>query len=109
MEPYFVIDGESLNLNGTELTATFNVNRVVDGSVLDHVGLYVGATQFVDSRFSDLRVEQRANLEEGSGSFTLTLDLGNSFANRDELFARIAVKTQGVEEMLYTPVAALRP
>lgn len=107
VEPYFVIDDESISLNGTTLTATFNVNRVVDGSVLEHVGLYVGATQFVDSRFSDLRVEQPANVEDGSASFTLTLDVGSALANRDELFARVAVKTAGVEEMLYTPVASL--
>ena len=107
VEPYFVATGESFTLDGTTLTATFDVSRVVEGSELEHVGLYVGESHFVDSRYNAARVEETADLETSSGRFTLTLDLADAFANEEQLFARVAVKTAGVEEMLYTPVATL--
>lgn len=107
VEPYFVVSGEAFTLDGTTLTATFDVERVVDGSELERVGLYVGASHFVDSRYHATRIEQPAALESSPGGFTLTLDLADAFADEEQLFARIAVKTAGVEEMLYTPVATL--
>lgn len=107
VEPYFVINGASFSRDGTTLTATFQVDQVVDGSVLERVGLYVGASHFVDSRYSDARVEQAVNAEDPPGSFTLTVDLGGSLSVEEQLFARVAVKTAGVEEMIYTPAAIL--
>ena len=72
VEPYFVATGESFTLDGTTLTATFDVSRVVEGSELEHVGLYVGESHFVDSRYNAARVEETVDLEASSGRVTLT-------------------------------------
>lgn len=105
VEPYFVIDDASFTRDGTTLTATFQVDRVVDASVLERVGLYVGKSHFVDSRYSDARAEEAVNAGEASRSFTLSVEIGGSLAAAEELFARVGVKTAGVEEMIYTPTA----
>jgi len=107
VEPYFIIEGESFTLNGNTLTAAFDVRRVVEGSVFERVGLYVGRTQFVDSRYHLIRAEQEGELDGDTGHFALTLDLADAFASHPQLFVRAAVKTAGVEEMLYTPVDTL--
>lgn len=107
VEPYFVINGESFSRDGTTLTATFDVEQVIDASVLERVGLYVGASHFVDSRYSRTRVEQAVNADGSPGSFTLTVELGDGLAAEEQLFARVGVKTAGVEEMIYTPTATL--
>lgn len=107
VEPYFIISGESFTLDGTTLTAEFDVAEVVEGSALERVGLYVGSSHFVDSRYNETRVEQSGTLETSPGRFTLTLDLADAFADEEQLFARVGVKTAGVEEMLYTPVDTL--
>ena len=71
------------------------------------MGLYVGESHFVDSRYNAARVEDEVDLETSSGRATLSLDLADAFANEEQLFACVAGKTAGVEEMLYTPVATL--
>lgn len=107
VEPFYLIDGASVTRNGTTLTATFQVEQVVDGSMLERVALYVGTSHFVDSRYSEARVEQEVNAASSPGSFSLSVDLGDSLADEEQLFARVGAKTAGVEEMIYTPVATL--
>ena len=104
VEPFFIIKNDGIQRNGSTLTATFDVEQVVQGTELERVALYVGNTLFVDARYNAARAER----DTSSGPITLTLDLSGVSQNRAYVFARIGVKTKGVEEMLYTQVQKIQ-
>ena len=104
VRPFFVIRNDNLQLSGSTLTATFDVQQVVPGREIETLALYVGATQFVDARYNLARREQAPGPDALNGPNTLTLDLASVAQGRDYVFARIGVKTRGVEELIYTQV-----
>jgi hypothetical protein len=57
----------------------------------------------VDSRYNAAKLEQAAP-NSAVGTNTLSLDVTNVSRNRDYLYARIGVKTKGVEELIYTTI-----
>jgi hypothetical protein len=99
--PFFVIRNDNLQRNNSMLTATFDVAQVVQNRELERIALYVGTTAFVDARYNAAKLE-RAATNSALGTGTLTLDLASVSQNRAYLYARLGVKTRGVEEMLYT-------
>jgi hypothetical protein len=103
VEPYYTIESATIESAGSILTGTFSLQQVVPDREVERIALYVGTTRFVDSRYNALGVEQEVDNTALEGVNTLTADLA-TLQNEDHLFARIGVKTVGVEEMIYTPV-----
>jgi hypothetical protein len=101
VKPYFVIRNDNLQRNGSVLTANFDVEQVVQGRQVERLALYVGTTAFVDARYNSARLDRVAT-NSALGTNTLSLDLASVSVNRDFLYARVGVKTQGVEELIYT-------
>ena len=101
--PFFVITGESFNYSGGVVTSSCNVSQVSTQPVnVDNVTLFVGTNKILDNRY----YEQRHILSSPDISqpvnHSITLDA--DMADRDYVFVRIGVKTQGVNEYLYTQV-----
>jgi hypothetical protein len=101
VNPYFIIRNDNLQRNNSILTAIFDVEQVVQSREIERIALYVGTTSFVDSRYNAAKLEHAAT-NSALGTNTLSLDLSSVVQNLDYLFARIGVKTRGVEEMIYT-------
>jgi hypothetical protein len=104
VEPFFTIENASIALQGSTLTGSFALEQVVPGRQIERIALYVGTTRFVDSRYNARSVERNVGNTALTGVNTLTADLSALLQQEDHLFARIGVKTVGVEEMIYTPV-----
>jgi hypothetical protein len=101
VNPFFVIRNDNLQRNNSILTATFDVAQVAQNRELERIALYVGTTAFVDARYNTAKLE-RAATNGDLGTNTLSLDLSSASQNRAYLYARLGVKTGGVEEMIYT-------
>jgi hypothetical protein len=107
VQPFFTIENASIERSGTALSGSFALQQVVTDRQVERIALYVGTTRFVDSRYNALSVEQEVDNDALEGINSLTADLTGLLQNEDFLFARIGVKTVGVEEMIYTPVQEL--
>lgn len=107
VSPYFVIQNPSIQRAGNQVTAGFSVQQVTAGRNLERVALYVGTTQFVDSRYNAAKSERNVT-NTAIGPNTLSLDVAALAQSRDYLFARIGVKAAGVEEMIYSPVQKIQ-
>jgi hypothetical protein len=104
VEPFFTIENATIERAGSALTGSFALQQIVADREVERIALYVGTTRFVDSRYNALSVEQEVDNTALEGINSLTADLGGELQDEDHLFARIGVKTVGVEEMIYTPV-----
>lgn len=109
VQPYFVIQNAAIQRSGNSLTATFGVQQLVPGRAVERIAVYVGSTQFVDSRYNAARTERAITGNSAVGaSNSISVDLASVAQNRDYVFARVGVKTTGVEEMIYTPVQKIQ-
>lgn len=104
--PYYVIENPSVEHSGGAIRATFQVRAVEPSRDVEYVGLYLSSTSFVD------RINMAASAELGgtavadlSTPITLSVDLPDALAESGSAYARIGIKTVGVDEMLYAPVA----
>jgi hypothetical protein len=102
VQPYFTIGTATIAKSGSNVTASFPVAKTGSRDI-ESATLYLGYTQFVDVS------NQFASAGKGSADLTsLSQPIGLSVAiptnTRGPIYARIGVKTQGVNELIYSPV-----
>jgi hypothetical protein len=103
IDPYFIITNASIQKSGTNITATFNLQRVNTTKNLELVKLYVGRTTITDQNLNDVSVQKlAAAIPDLNQPVSLSVSIPASLANAAYLFARIGVKTVSVGEYLYT-------
>ena len=98
VELYYDLKDIKYQLNGNNLTATFNVEKLDPSKTLDDINLLVGKTKFVDLG----HFLKRANKSgDSNGNVTLTVDIGPELQSNPILFARVAAKINGITEAIY--------
>jgi len=101
VEPYFVIKNASFTRNGTNVSATFTVEK--NGThtrTLEATKLFLG-------RYYILDLGNNAANKDATGlvlgqSVTVTLAIPTAIANDDFIFARVGIKPRDIGEYLYT-------
>lgn len=104
--PYYTISDETVARNGENIEASFRVLAVNDSKALQNVGLYIGTTAILDNINNELKVEElpAADISSLDEPINLSVGLGADLSSRSYVFARIGVRTAGVNEMLFSPV-----
>ncbi|WP_037496473.1 DUF3823 domain-containing protein [Sphingobacterium deserti] len=98
VRPYFALSGISYTLEGTDLTATLTVDQIDQTRSIEDISLLVGDTKFVD--LGHFTKQQKATLKE-NGTLTIRMNVEEQLANNSALFARVAVKINGITEAVY--------
>ncbi|RXG13211.1 putative protein DUF3823 [Leeuwenhoekiella aestuarii] len=105
--PYYMLNSSQFSASGSTITGSANYTQVItdaDARTIEFARLYINDTQFVSNNgdynlgFSDLEV----NTGRVSGNTTLPDNY-----DKDYIFARIGVKIDGVEDLLFCPVQKL--
>lgn len=106
--PYAVIRNGTVDRHSATVTSSFRVEQVDDSRELQYVALYVGTTALLDNINHQQRIErQAADIESLVNPISLATELPAELAGRDYVFARIGVKTTGVNELLFSEVFKL--
>lgn len=109
VEPYYMIRNEQFSASGKNITATFKVEQIIKDAGMrniERVNFYVNKTQFVDFRSSS----NVASAEIGGGDISdpnavsMSLTVPDLVPAQNYVYARVGVKIQGVEDMIFTPV-----
>ena len=101
VEPYFVIKNASFTRNGTNVSATFTVEK--NGT---HTRT-LEVTKFFIGRYYLLDLGNNAGNKDAAGvvpgqPVTVTLAIPTAIANDSFIFARVGIKTRDIAEYLYT-------
>ncbi len=105
VEPYYTIRDETVTRNGENIEASFRILAVNDSRTLQSVGLYVGTTAILDNINNKLKIELPAtDIAALNDPIDLAVNLGADLSSKAYVFARIGVRTSGVNEMLFSPV-----
>jgi len=102
VEPFFVIKNASFVKSGTNVNATFTIEKNgTHTKTMEVARLFLG-------RYYILDLGNNVGSKDGTGivlgqPITVTLAIPTTIINDDFIFARVGVKTTGIGEYLYTP------
>lgn len=103
VDPYFIIKNAMIQKSGTNITATFSLQRVNASKALESVTLNLGPGMLVDELHrSGFASKNAATITDITQPITLSASIPADLANKDYLYARVGVKTNGVFEQVYT-------
>jgi len=103
VDPYFIIGSESFQKSGTNITSSFNLQRVNTSKALELVRIYIGPTNITDQNNNSGTAQKAASvITDLSQPVTLSIPIPASLAAKDYVFVRVGVKAVGVAELLYS-------
>lgn len=108
--PYFLIKNPSYSITDGTVKVNFAVEKIITDSRaknIDNVSLYLSKTRFVDQRTSVGTTTMAGNLVTNMSSVTLERKIPNLVPAQSYIFARIGLKIQSVEDMIFSPVVQL--
>ena len=100
--PHFNLNNVSFSKSGNTVTATFTVQQVTAASQLERVNIYLGTTMIVDNTRQDASAEKVAADVVIGQAGTISVTIPAALASRNFMYARVAVKTNGVGEALFS-------
>jgi hypothetical protein len=104
VQPYYVVRNATFAKSGTAITASGLVSQAAAGRTIEAVTLFVNNTQFVDTNNSLVGSTTKSGTDLSNLAQPLTFSLALPSTARNAVYARIGVKTQGVNELFYSPV-----
>ena len=104
VQPYYVVRNATFTKSGTAITATCQVSQTATGRTIEAVTLFLNSTQFVDTSNSLFGRNTKSGTDLSNLAQPLNFSQALPSTARGVVYARIGVKTQGVNELYYSPV-----
>ena len=105
--PYYMIRNTDISGGSNKVSATFDLDQIItdeNAKEIQEVSLYVSKTAFVDTRTSIATTNiGGGDLEDLSG-ITLEVDVPDRVPTQNYGYARIGVRIQGVEDMIFSEI-----
>lgn len=105
--PYFMISDVVIALNGSEVKALCNVEKIVDGKTARQIFLCVNNTPFV-SDYSYNYLLRKNQMPVSIGGNSLSLDINEILDSNTSLYARIGVQISGISECIYSETIQIK-
>ena len=109
--PYYLIRNAVYKVSGTDVTATFRVDQIITGNTaknIERVNLYVNKTQFVSGSDNIASSELSGGAITDPTALTLKVNVPAIVPIQNYVFARIGVKIEGVEDMVFSPLQKIQ-
>lgn len=112
VEPYYIIRSPQFALNNNAVNATASLEQIITGEDarnIEQVSLFLNKTQFVDQRgdYNLARTDIAGGDVVDINNISLSTNVPDLVRSQSFIYARIGVKIEGVEDMLYSPVQRL--
>lgn len=101
--PFFMIKNQALELSGNNINATFKLDQIDNSRALERVYLYLSTTTLVDQNNNlGNPASKAASAVNIAQPITLNAALPDNLGGRSYVYARLAAKTVGIQEMVYS-------
>jgi len=101
VEPFFIVRNELSVKSGTNINTTFTVQNVNTSKTLESVRLFIGPNYILDQNNNAANAQKAAPIDI-SVPVTLSVAIPASLAAENYIYARIGVKTTGINELIYS-------
>lgn len=109
--PYFMVRGAAYQVAGRAVSATFRADQIITGTdakTIERIDLYINKTQFVSSADNIANAEIAGSAITNPASISLTATVPAISPTQNYVFARIGLKINGVEDMIFSPVQKIQ-
>ncbi|WP_158828601.1 DUF3823 domain-containing protein [Mucilaginibacter lacusdianchii] len=111
--PYYLIKNPQLTVNNKAVTAAFGINKIItdaNARNIERVTLYVNKTQFVSGgpNYNIATTDLAGSAITDLNSITLTTTVPTITPTQNYVFARIGLKIEGIEDMIFSSVQKLQ-
>lgn len=115
VEPFYKVASSSIRLEGDEIVADFSLDEVNNSRSITWVTLFIGTGRFTSTQQNSFFWNQISETGDPQNPYPINANGANTYspplsalpdnlANRDYIFARIAVEIDGKEDALYSKV-----
>lgn len=101
VDPYFIIKNASFQKVGSTIAASFTVQQVNTSKALELVRIYIGPNYILDQNNNAATAQQAAPVNI-TQPVALTVNIPATLAAESYIYARVGVKTVGVNELMYS-------
>jgi hypothetical protein len=110
VEPYFIIKNASFTKTGSNISATFTVEKNgTHSNTLERAAFFIGRYSLLDANNGSAVTQPTTPPSITLGQpVTLTWAIPASIAGDDFIFARVGVKTRGITEYLFTQTTKIQ-
>ena len=105
--PYYMIRNVNIDGGPDQVSASFDLDQIItgDGSrTIQEVSLYVSKTSFVDVRTSIATTNRGGGDLESMNGISLQVDVPERIPTQDYAYARVGVRIEGVEDMIFSEI-----
>lgn len=108
--PYFMLDNVSVTCSNKIVSGTCSVSQIVSGRNIEYVGLYAGRNIIVDNSYNFGSAGNTSTAALAGDQVSLTLDLrslsigsqAHTLPSTGVIYARMGLKIEGIDAMIYT-------
>lgn len=104
VEPYYIINNESINYSGGSIEASFTIDQINNSRNLEFAGLYIGTHTILDQINNEINTTEQGEQVIFGDTVNINLDLSDHLVAREYLFARVGIKIDGIPELLFSKV-----
>ena len=105
--PYYMIRNPQITGGGGNVTATFKLEQIITGADakdIENVTLFINKTQFVSGSDNIKNAGMAGSAITDPDNISLTVAVPSITPTQNYVFARIGVKIDGVEDLLFSPL-----
>ncbi len=110
VEPYYMVRSPQLSVAGGRVTGTFKVEKIITDARekgIEKATLFINKTMFVSNDNNIARTELAGSAVTDPNNISLSVTVPEIKPTQNYVFARIGVKTAGVEDWIFSPVVKL--
>lgn len=111
VQPYYMIRTPQINKTGGDVSATFKIEKIIVDPTLakdiETAALFINKTQFVSGTDNIARKDIAGNAIADPNNVSLSVTVPTLSPTQNYVFARIGVKSAGVEDWIFSPVVKI--
>jgi hypothetical protein len=109
--PYYMIRSPQISKTGTDVTASFKLEKIItdaiNGKNIESASLYVNKTLFVSGTDNIAKTNVAGSAITDPNSVTLKVAIPTITPVQNYIFARVGLKIEGVEDLIFSPVVKI--
>lgn len=109
--PYYMIRDPQFSVSGRTVSVDFAVDQIATGANaqdVQFVELYIGKTKYVDIRTSVASSSMAGGDIDDMNSISLSTDVPELTPTQDYVFARVGVKVNNVEDLIFSKIEKIQ-
>ena len=115
--PYYMIRNPQFTKSGDNIVGTFKAEKIItdaNAQDIEYVGIYINKTMFVSNIADELMVDSQNNPTQTLQSsvpdlnnISLSVAIPPIPVTQNYIFARVGIKIQNVEDLIFSPVVKI--